>query len=79
MSARVRREPRAKRADFDPAVHLPPNGLALLRGPFVRQPGRENPNPDEWLRWAKEIEANYALAMDILAAAGRPVMPCASK
>ncbi|GAB0120099.1 hypothetical protein Acid7E03_41710 [Acidisoma sp. 7E03] len=58
---------RRKQVEFDPEHHLSQAELDAIRGPFVTRPCENAPVTD-WLRWAREVDADAPLARRILEA-----------
>lgn len=53
-------------AQHDPERHLTQVELDAIRGPFITRPA--NPEPRQWLRWAREVMDAAPLAQQILQA-----------
>jgi hypothetical protein len=51
-------------AQHDPERHLTQVELDAIRGPFISRPA--NPEPRQWLRWAREVIDAAPLAQQIL-------------
>jgi hypothetical protein len=54
--------------DIDHERHLSAAELAAIRGPYLRRPA-EHAEPEEWVRWAREVDAAGGLARAIVTAA----------